>query len=171
MRRREFLGVVGGAAAFSFSARALERVRRIGVLMPVRANDAESPARIATFAQGLQQLGWTIGGHVQVDYRWSEGDADRIRKNAAELIALAPDVLLTARDSAAGPLLPPTRPPPRVPLGGARNLRPAPARRTYTGDARASMVGAGAEGRPTATGSARKRCNKRGAAQTDRKVG
>jgi len=112
MQRREFLGVLGGAAtAWPLAARAQqnERMRRIGVLMPVAANDPESPIRMATFAQELQQFGWNIGANVLVDYRWSGGDADSIRKNATELVALSPDVILTAGASAAGPLLQVTR--------------------------------------------------------------
>ncbi len=112
MKRRAFIAMLGGAAAaWPIAARAQpsERVRRIGVLMPVGANDPESPVRMAAFAQGLQQLGWTVGVNVLVDYRWSGGDADSVRKNAAELIALAPDVILTAGASAAGPLLQVTR--------------------------------------------------------------
>jgi putative ABC transport system substrate-binding protein len=72
-----------------------ERVRRIGVLMNLASDDAEGQARLAAFHQGLQQSGWTVGRNVQIDYRWGAGDADRIRKFAAELIALAPDVILS----------------------------------------------------------------------------
>ena len=71
-------------------------MRRIGVLMNLAADDPEGQARIAAFLQGLQQLGWTDGRNVRIDYRWGAGDADRIRKYAAELVALAPDVILAA---------------------------------------------------------------------------
>jgi putative ABC transport system substrate-binding protein len=97
MRRREFITLLGGAAAWPLAARAQqgERMRRIGVLMNLASDDAEGQARLAAFHQGLQQLGWTVGRNVQIDYRWGAGDADRIRKFAAELIALAPDVILS----------------------------------------------------------------------------
>ena len=100
MKRREFIALLGGTAAISWplAARAQQgqRVRRIGVLMNLASDDAEEQARIAAFHQGLQQLGWTVGRNVQIDYRWGAGNADRIRKFAAELVALAPDVILSA---------------------------------------------------------------------------
>src|SRR5215831_4090749 len=99
IERREFLAALGGAAAaWPLAARAQqpERVRRIGALMNLASDDAEGQARLAAFHQGLQQLGWTVGRNVQIDYRWGAGDADRIRKFAAELIVLAPDVILSA---------------------------------------------------------------------------
>jgi putative ABC transport system substrate-binding protein len=91
--RRKFLAALGGAAAaWPLAARAQqpERSRRIGVLMNLASDDAEGQARLAAFHQGLQQLGWTVGRNVQIDYRWGAGNADRIRKFAAELVALAP---------------------------------------------------------------------------------
>src|SRR6266446_2412137 len=98
MKRREFITLLGGAAAaWPLAARAqqAERVpRRIGVLMSLAADDPEGPARITGFAQGLQELGWTVGANLRVDYRWTAGDADRSRTYAAELVALAPDVIL-----------------------------------------------------------------------------
>jgi len=107
MKRREFLGALGGVAAWPMVARAQqrERVRRIGVLMSTAADDAEGQARIAAFVQGLQELGWTDGGNVRIDTRWGAGDAERIRKHAAELVALAPDIILATGGSATGPLL------------------------------------------------------------------
>ena len=75
-------------------AQQAERVRRIGVLTPFAADDTESMARIAAFLQGLGDLGWAVGRNVRIDYRWSAGDPDRIRKDAMELVALAPDVIL-----------------------------------------------------------------------------
>jgi len=97
MKRREFITLLGGAAAWPLAARAQqrERMRRIGVLMNLASDDAEGQARLAAFHQGLQQLGWTVGGNVQIDYRFGEGDAERYRRSASELVALAPDVLVT----------------------------------------------------------------------------
>ena len=97
MRRREFVSLFGSAAAvWPLAARAQqpERTRRIGVLMSTPANDKEGRARIAAFLQGLAQLGWTDGRNVLIDYRWGAGSADNKRKYAAELVALAPDVIL-----------------------------------------------------------------------------
>src|SRR3974377_1138009 len=93
MRRRNFIALVGGAAAWPLAARAQqppERVRRIGVLMNLAADDPEAPRRLTAFVQGLHQLGWTEGRNVRIDTRWGTGDADLIRKYAAELVALAP---------------------------------------------------------------------------------
>jgi ABC-type uncharacterized transport system substrate-binding protein len=111
MRRREFITLLGGAAAWPLAAHAQqrERMRRIGVLIPYAADDPEGQARIAAFLQGLQQLGWTEGRNVRIDYRWSAGDADRARRYAAELVALAPDVILASGTSTVGPLLQATR--------------------------------------------------------------
>ncbi len=97
MRRREFISLLGGVAAWPLTARAQqgERVRRVGVLMSLAADDSESSARLTAFVQGLQQLGWTDGRNVRIDTRWAAGDADRGRKYAAELVALAPDVIIT----------------------------------------------------------------------------
>jgi putative ABC transport system substrate-binding protein len=111
IRRREFIFTLGGAAAaWPLAARAQgERVRRIGVLMVQAANDAEGQARVATFLQGLQELGWSVGRNVRIDIRWSAGNADDMRKYAAELVALAPDVILTPGASTVGLLLQVTR--------------------------------------------------------------
>jgi len=97
MRRREFISLLGGVAAWPLAARAQQpqKMRRIGVLVNLASDDAEGQARLAAFHQGLQQLGWTVGRNVQIDYRWGAGDADRIRKFATELVALAPDVILS----------------------------------------------------------------------------
>ena len=94
MRRREFIALGGAAAAWPVAARAQERTRRIGLLSALAADDPESMARIAAFLQGLQELGWSVGRNVRIDYRWGAGDAERYRKFAAELVALAPDVIL-----------------------------------------------------------------------------
>ena len=101
MRRREFVGLVGGAAAFAVWPRSIraeqsERVRQIGALINLGADHPESPARIAAFSQGLAEHGWTIGRNVRVDYRWGGGDLELFRRYAAELIALKPDVILAA---------------------------------------------------------------------------
>jgi putative tryptophan/tyrosine transport system substrate-binding protein len=94
--------LLGGAAAWPLAARAqqVEKVRRIGVLQPLAADDPESPARVTAFAQGLQQFGWTDGRNVRIDYRWAAGDTDRYRRYAAELVALAPDVILASSSPA-----------------------------------------------------------------------
>ena len=98
MKRREFITLLGGAAVWPLAARAQqrERMRRIGVLMGVAADDPEGQARITAFAQGLQQLGWTVGRNLRIDYRWGAGDVERSRKYGAELVALGPDVILAS---------------------------------------------------------------------------
>jgi putative ABC transport system substrate-binding protein len=112
MRRREFLGLTAGAAAaWPLAARAQQsdRIRRIGVLNGQAANDPDAQANIAAFLQGLQQLGWTDGRNVRIDHRWAAGNPADIRKYAAELVALAPDVILATGASPLGPLLQATR--------------------------------------------------------------
>src|SRR5215475_15501136 len=106
MRRRAFISLLGGAVvAWPLVAWAQrgERVRRIGVLMPGAADDPEYQARMTAFLQGLAQLGWLDGRNVRIDTRWGVGDADRIRKYAAELVALAPDVILTSSSAGLAP--------------------------------------------------------------------
>ena len=111
MRRREFITLIGGATAWPIAARAqqTERVRRVGMLMSLAADDPESLARLTAFLQRLQELGWTDGRNIRIDYRWAAGDADRFRRYAAELVALTPDVILANGSAAAGPLLQATR--------------------------------------------------------------
>jgi putative ABC transport system substrate-binding protein len=112
MRRREFITMLGGAAVIHpLIARAQqpERMRLIGVLLPATADDAGMQARIAAFHQGLQQSGWTIGRNVRIDTRWATTDATEIRRHAAELAALAPDVILAHAATTVGPLLQATR--------------------------------------------------------------
>jgi putative tryptophan/tyrosine transport system substrate-binding protein len=112
VRRREFITLLGGAAAaWPIAARAQqqERVRRIGILLPVAADDAEFQTRVGAFLQGLQQLGWAIGRNVRIDTRWAGASAAEIRRHAAELIALAPDVILAHGVPTLGPLLQATR--------------------------------------------------------------
>ena len=96
MERREFITLLGGAAAWPLAARAQqgERMRRIGVLLDFAADDPEGQARLAAFVQALADLGWTDGRNVRIDSRWGATDVDRIRRHAAELVALAPDVIL-----------------------------------------------------------------------------
>src|SRR5262245_1220491 len=110
--RRKFLATLGGAAvAWPFAARSQqsERMRRIGVLMNLAADDPEAPARVAAFAQGLGELGWTVGRNVMIDYRWGAVDAERIRTSVAELVALAPQVILANSAQAVAALLQATR--------------------------------------------------------------
>ncbi len=109
MRRREFITLVGGAAAWPLAARAQQpdRIRRIGMLMTV--DDPEAQACVAAFQQGLQQLGWIEGRNVRIDTRWGGGDADRTRRYAVELVALAPDIILAHGSATVGPLLQTTR--------------------------------------------------------------
>jgi ABC-type uncharacterized transport system substrate-binding protein len=112
MKRREFISLIGGAAAiWPLAARAQERerVRRIGVLLPATADDAEMQALVGAFLQGLALLGWTIGRNVRIDIRWATANAAAIRQHAAELAALAPDVILAHGGSAVGPMLQATR--------------------------------------------------------------
>jgi ABC-type uncharacterized transport system substrate-binding protein len=120
MRRREFITLLGGTAAWPLAARAQQpnRMRRIGVLMNLSENDPEGQARVVAFVQELQRSGWSDGRNAHIDYRWSAGDAARIRQYAAELVALAPDVILAYAGSAVGPLQQATRTIPIV-FGGA----------------------------------------------------
>ena len=106
MRRREFITLLGGVAAWPRGARGQERerVRRVGVLFGLAADDPESQARHTAFVQGLQELGWTDGRNVRIDTRWGAGHADRIRKYAEELVALAPDAILATGTTVVGPL-------------------------------------------------------------------
>jgi putative tryptophan/tyrosine transport system substrate-binding protein len=111
LRRREFITLLGGAAAWPLAARAQqrERMRRIGVLMNLAANDAEGQARLAALLQGLQEAGWAVGRNVRIDLRWGEGDPESFRKQAAELVALSPDIIFASGVPAATPLLQATR--------------------------------------------------------------
>jgi putative ABC transport system substrate-binding protein len=112
VKRREFITLLGGAAAaWPLAARAqqAERMRRIGVLMSLAADDPEAKARLAAFQQGLQELGWTEGRNVQIDTRLAGSDMERIRKYAAELVALMPDVILAAGGTVMAPMLQATR--------------------------------------------------------------
>jgi putative ABC transport system substrate-binding protein len=111
MRRRDFIAVVSGAAAWPLAARAQQSkpkpMRRVAALMPYSANDPQAQNRNA--AQALQQLSWTVGENVQIDYRWSAGNEDDTRKYAAELVALAPDVIFVSGSAGVEPLRRATR--------------------------------------------------------------
>jgi putative ABC transport system substrate-binding protein len=112
VRRREFITLSGGAAiAWPLTALAQQgkRMRRVGVLMPYAANDPQAQTRNAAFLQALQQLGWTVGNNVEIDYRWSAGSEDDTRKYAAELVGLAPDVIFVSGSAAVEPLRRATR--------------------------------------------------------------
>jgi putative tryptophan/tyrosine transport system substrate-binding protein len=110
MRRRQFITLLSGTAAWPLGrAQQTERMRRIGVLMSTTADEPVFGQGIAAFLNGLQQLGWTEGRNVRIDVRWPAGDADRIRRYAAELVALAPDAILATGSATLGPLLQATR--------------------------------------------------------------
>ena len=111
MQRRQFIALLGGAATWPLAARAQQdqRVRRIGVLSALAEDDPESVARRPAFEQALKALGWTNGSNLRVDYRWAADDAERIRKLVAEIIALAPDVILMSGTSVVAPMMQATR--------------------------------------------------------------
>ena len=111
MKRRQFITLLGGAAAWPLAARAqqAERMRRVGVLLPGTADNVEYQARSGAFLQSLALLGWTIGRNLHIETRWATANAVAIRKHAAELAALAPDVLLANGSAAVVPLLEATR--------------------------------------------------------------
>jgi putative tryptophan/tyrosine transport system substrate-binding protein len=111
IERRKFLATLGGVAAWPLAAGAQQggHMRRIGVLTNVAADDPVGQARITAFLQGSQQLGWSDDRNVRIDHRWTLGDAERGRKSAAELVALAPEVILAAGSATVGPLLQTTR--------------------------------------------------------------
>jgi ABC-type uncharacterized transport system substrate-binding protein len=122
MRRRAFIKLFcGSAAAWPLAARAQqsERLRRIGVLMPWPANDAEGQSRLTAFTKALPQLGWIDGQNIRIDYRFGDGKAETMRKYAAELVVLAPDVILASSSGALAPLLEATRTIPIVFAGTA----------------------------------------------------
>jgi len=112
MRRREFITFLSGAAVawpLSAPAQQAERIRRIGVLIPATADDADYQARAGAFLQGLQQLGWVVGQNVRIETRWANGTASLIRKNATDLFALAPDAVVVSGNDSMGALLHATR--------------------------------------------------------------
>jgi putative ABC transport system substrate-binding protein len=111
MRRRTFMALLGGAAVWPIGgwAQQAERMRRIGILTNLAADDPEAQKRMAAFTRGLEELGWTIGRNVRVDYRSGAGDAERIRQHAKELVADAPEVILANASPSVAPLLQATR--------------------------------------------------------------
>jgi ABC-type uncharacterized transport system substrate-binding protein len=119
VKRRDFITLIGGAAAWPLAARGQEpeRMRRIGVLMNAAADDRDGQARVIAFVQALQELGWTDGRNARVDIRWGAGDAERYRGYAAELIALAPDVILAPTSGVVAALQRATRAVPIVFVG------------------------------------------------------
>ena len=111
MRRREFIGLLGGAAAWPLAARAQqgERMRRIAALMNQRADDAEGRARHVAFVDQMRQLGWAEGRNLHIDTRWGASDAELARRYTTELVALAPDLILATGSVSMPPLLQATR--------------------------------------------------------------
>jgi len=126
VRRREFITLIGGAAAWPVAARAQQavRVRRIGVLMSYAADDPAGQTRLLAFAQALAQTGWIDGRNLRIDIRWGTGRPERIRSYAAELVAIAPDAILANASSTTGPLLQATR---AVPIVFVQVAEPAAA--------------------------------------------
>lgn len=122
MRRREFIGLLGGMmASWSFAASAQETMRRIGVLSNLGEDDDEGRSRNDAFVHGLQQRGWIVGGNLRIDYRWSNGNADKLRADAADLVALKPDVLLATSGVSILPLQRASR---DIPLVFAQTIDP-----------------------------------------------
>jgi len=126
LRRRPFLTLLGGAAVWPLAAGAQQAasMRRVAVLLPVTADDPDFQARVGAFLQGLQEAGWSIGRNLRIDTRWAGANANDIRRHVAELVALAPDVILAYGTSTVRPLLQATRTVPIVfpvagdPVGG-----------------------------------------------------
>jgi putative tryptophan/tyrosine transport system substrate-binding protein len=112
MRRREFFAVLSGAAMLmprAAGAQQTDQIRRVAMLLPAKPGDSEYPTLVDAFVQGLQQAGWVDGRNLRLDVRWGGGDVDGIAKGAAELVTLAPDVIMAAGSAAAGPMLQATR--------------------------------------------------------------
>jgi putative ABC transport system substrate-binding protein len=112
MKRREFIAGLGSVVVVRpvvARAQQPERIRRIGMLTGLASDDHEAQARNAAFLRALKELGWTVGRNIRIDFRWGPGNADLYRRHAAELVALAPDVILTNGTTAIGPVLQTTR--------------------------------------------------------------
>jgi putative tryptophan/tyrosine transport system substrate-binding protein len=124
MRRREFIAALGGAAAWPLAVRAQqpERVRHIGILDILGSDDPEAQERTKVFEQTLQQLGWTVGRNLKIETRQVGSDADRLRRYAAELVALAPDVIVSVGGLPVAPLQQATR---TIPIVWRRSQVPA----------------------------------------------
>ncbi|MGA7487348.1 MAG: ABC transporter substrate-binding protein [Xanthobacteraceae bacterium] len=124
MRRREFIAVIGAAAAWPRMAwtEQAQPMRRIGVFMNYAEDAPQSQARLAALLEGMEDLGWTAGRNLQIEYRWGVADADRNRRNAAELVALAPDVIVASATAATSALLQTTR---TIPIVFVNVLDPA----------------------------------------------
>lgn len=126
MRRRDFITLLSGSAvAWPLSARSQQpqQIRRIGVLLNLAEDDPETRARLAAFFQALQELGWSDGRNLRIDYRWGVGDSERHRKNAAELVALGPDVIVAHGSPIVRPLQRDPRRANRVCVGGRSGRR------------------------------------------------
>jgi putative tryptophan/tyrosine transport system substrate-binding protein len=111
MRRREFIAGVGGVVSLPLAAYAQQAstTKRVAILMNLQEGDPEGQARLAAFFQGMRTSGWTQGSNLQADIRWGAGNAERMRKYAAELVALSPDVILAATSTTVDPLQQATR--------------------------------------------------------------
>src|SRR6478672_3437928 len=120
LKRRDFITLLGGAAAvWPLAARAQqERMRRIGVLMLYPENDPAGQLRATAFRQGLEKLGWAVGRNVQIDFQWGSGDVDWIRSAAAQLLRLAPDLIVATGDAAARTVQQSTRTVPVIFIAG-----------------------------------------------------
>ena len=107
MRRRNFIALLGSAAAWPLAARAQqpERMRRLGVLTPLPVDHPDAQARHAAFLEALRQLGWTDGRNLRIEARWSAGNPAITRKYAAELVALAPDIIVAVGSAGAAAML------------------------------------------------------------------
>ena len=124
MRRREFITLLGGAAAawpLAAGAQQGERMRRIGVLMSSAADDLDSQSRLTAFLDELERLGWTHGTNMQIEARWGAGNINALRRHAADLVALSPDAILAGVGGTAAPLLQATR---TVPIVFAQTIDP-----------------------------------------------
>jgi putative ABC transport system substrate-binding protein len=123
MKRRDFITLLGGASAWPLAARAQQvgGMRRIGVLMHSRADEAEAQARLLAFLQGLADAGWAVGRNLRIDYRWSVGNQARLQRDAAELVALNPEVILAGVGATIATLLQATR---TVPIVFAQGIDP-----------------------------------------------
>src|SRR5262245_38442195 len=105
MKRRELITLIGGAAAWPLMARAQQRMRHIGVLMHLAADDPEAQSRLNAFLQGLQDTGWAVGRNITLDVRWAAADVESMKRFAKELVALQPDLIFTSSTPATGAMV------------------------------------------------------------------